>query len=80
MSCISLKLARTRPQLQEILGKTLLAVQQQKLGVQLKKLTDEVIIRLFKIGALEAPSKKKGLSSSVGSSDLSVKMDTSVSF
>lgn len=53
LSCISLNIATTRKQLQDVASFTLTAVQCEKLEVNLKKLTDLVIKNLFKLGALK---------------------------
>lgn len=53
LSCICLKIASTRPHLQEIAGSTLLSVQQKILKVDLKNITDKTISDLFKMGALQ---------------------------
>lgn len=53
-----MKIASTRPQLQEIARSTLLAVQQKTLKVDLKTLTDKTISDLFKMGALQLEGGK----------------------
>lgn len=45
-------MANTRPDLQAVAGKTLMAVQKERLQVDIKKLTDKAITDLFKLGAL----------------------------
>lgn len=76
MSCISLGLANTRPELQAVASKTLLAAQNKMLEVNMKTLTDKVIRNLFKLGALkESCAVKEKDSSALG--DVSVRMDTS---
>ncbi|RZC43124.1 helicase POLQ-like [Asbolus verrucosus] len=50
LSCIYLGIANTRPQLQEVSKKTLLNIQSDRLGINVKKLTDRVISDLFKLG------------------------------
>lgn len=45
-------MANTRPELQAVAGKTLMAVQKERLQVDIKKLTDKAITDLFKLGAL----------------------------
>lgn len=52
LSCISLGMANTRSELQAVAGKTLMAVQKERLQVDIKKLTDKAITDLFKLGAL----------------------------
>lgn len=52
LSCISLGIANTRPQLQAVAGNTLMAVQKERLDVDIKKMTDKAITDLFKLGAL----------------------------
>lgn len=52
LSCISLGMANTRPELQSVATKTLMAVQKDRLQVDIKKVTDKVITDLFKLGAL----------------------------
>ncbi|CAH1954654.1 unnamed protein product [Acanthoscelides obtectus] len=76
LSCISLGIANTRPQLQEVAKYTLLAVQNDRLEVNIKKLVDSVIKNLFKLGALkESCGKIKEKVDPLG--NVSVKMDTS---
>lgn len=45
-------MANTRPELQAVARKTLMAVQKERLEVDIKKLTDKAITDLFKLGAL----------------------------
>ncbi|XP_030762470.1 helicase POLQ-like [Sitophilus oryzae] len=75
LSCISLGIANTRSQLQNVSNSTLMAVQIEKLNVNIKKLTDNVIKSLFKLGALEE-SCSKGKETDLGL-NISVKLDTS---
>lgn len=60
LSCISLGMASTRPELQAVTGKTLMAVQKERLQVDIKKLTDKAITDLFKLGALLDASDTEG--------------------
>lgn len=79
LSCISLGIANTRKHLQEITSYTLLAVQSEQLGVNLKKLTDNIIKNLFKLGALKESCgkvKKEVIEPLV---DITIKMDVSFS-
>ncbi|XP_057669741.1 helicase POLQ-like isoform X1 [Diorhabda carinulata] len=79
LSCISLGVANTRVQLQEVAAHTLLAVQKNVLDVDIKKITDAVIKNLFKLGALkDYASKVKEKDISTGLADVSVRMDTSL--
>lgn len=74
LSCISLNIANTRKHLQEVASFTLMAVQCEKLEVNLKKMTDLVIKNLFKLGALkESCGKIKNQYNPLV--DVSVKMD-----
>lgn len=57
LSCIVLGIATTRKSLQEFVRKTLLAVQQDALEVDVKKAMDEAITDLFKRGALQINMK-----------------------
>nr|CAH7726866.1 unnamed protein product [Callosobruchus chinensis] len=76
LSCISLGIANTRPQLQQVAKYTLLAVQNETLEVNLKKLVDQIIKNLFKLGALkESCGRIKEKVAPLG--DVSVRMDTS---
>lgn len=52
LSCISLGIASTRPELLAVAEKTLMAVQKERLQVDIKRLNDNVIADLFKLGAL----------------------------
>ncbi|XP_008190461.2 helicase POLQ-like isoform X1 [Tribolium castaneum] len=77
LSCISLGVANTRAQLQEVAKKTLLHIQSERLEINLKKLTDKAISDLFKLGALqEADLSKK---ENTIDCDVTVKMETSFS-
>ncbi|KAF7283875.1 hypothetical protein GWI33_022906 [Rhynchophorus ferrugineus] len=75
LSCISLGIANTRLQLQNVSKSTLMAVQENKLNIDIKKLTDTVIKNLFKLGALEESCAKGKESTAI--CNISVKMDTS---
>lgn len=77
MSCISLGMATTRTQLHEVTKKTLMAVQQQKLEVDVKKLTDKALTELFKLGALST-SLNSNQESVSHLSNLSVCIDSTV--
>ncbi|XP_044259159.1 helicase POLQ-like [Tribolium madens] len=77
LSCISLGVANTRAQLQEVSKKTLLNIQSERLEVNLKKITDKAISDLFKLGALqEADLSKKENNLDC---DVTVRMETSFS-
>nr|CAI5857119.1 unnamed protein product [Callosobruchus analis] len=76
LSCISLGIANTRPQLQQVAKYTLLAVQNEVLEVDLKKLVDHIIKNLFKLGALKE-SCGKIKEKADPQRDVSVRMDTS---
>ncbi|KAG5898460.1 hypothetical protein JTB14_015467 [Gonioctena quinquepunctata] len=77
LSCISLGIANTRVQLQKVVQHTLLAVQTEKLNVNIKTLTDKVIKNLFKLGALKESCGIQRTESSHSICDVTVKMDTS---
>lgn len=72
LSCISLGIANTRLDLQSVAKKTLMAVQCDKLNVNLKKLTDLAIKNLFKLGALKDLNRK----SSESFENMSIRLDT----
>lgn len=57
LSCISLGMVNTRPELQVVASKTLMAVQKERLGVDIKTMTDKAITDLFKFGALTDASE-----------------------
>ncbi|CAG9822832.1 unnamed protein product [Phaedon cochleariae] len=78
LSCISLGIANTRVQLQKVTAHTLLAVQRDKLEVDIKFLTDQVIKNLFKLGALKESAGKQKQCSFSGLRDVSVRMNTSI--
>lgn len=80
LSCISLNIANTRKQLQEVVSFTLLAVQSEKLAVDLKKMTDTVIRNLFKSGALKESCGKVKKDIYDPLVDISVRMNVSMSF
>lgn len=61
LSCIALGTATTRRKLREITACTLLAVQQEKLKVTVKKATDHVITELFKMGAVQLATENDTL-------------------
>lgn len=75
LSCINLNLGNTRSELQTIIRHTLMAVQQKSLKINVKKVMDEVIVDLFKLGALENPDAKSDSGSSI--SGFSVNVNTS---
>lgn len=77
LSCISLNIANTRKQLQDVVSFTLLSVQSENLGVDLKKLTDSVIKNLFKFGALKDSCGKMKKDLYDPFVDVSVKMNVS---
>lgn len=52
-------------------GKTLMAIQQQRFDINVKKLTDTAIKELFKLGALQNPED-------VNKQDVSVNLDATV--
>lgn len=61
LSCIGLGTANTKTQLRKIASITLLAVQKDKLEVDIKNITNKVIKDLFKLGLVqtfEESSKK----------------------
>lgn len=82
LSCISLGTANTRTALQKVASMTLLSVQQEKLEVDVKTITDCVIRDLFKLGALKIFNEttvKKGTKDSYSTvSNVSVCLDTSI--
>lgn len=65
LSCISLNLANTRTELHNISQKTLLAVQQTRLDVNLKQCVDVAIVELFKLRAIEISGDKTNIDCSV---------------
>ncbi|XP_060525530.1 helicase POLQ-like isoform X2 [Cylas formicarius] len=74
LSCISLGLANTRSQLQAVIRSTLMAVQRDKLEVDIKAMTDNAIKCLFKMGAIEEScSRNKKPTSNI--CDFTVKLD-----
>ncbi|XP_066141464.1 helicase POLQ-like [Euwallacea fornicatus] len=75
LSCISLGIANTRTQLHEVAQSSLMAVQVDKLGVDIKRLTDSVIKKLFKLGALQESSAKGNERSVQSQCNVTVKMD-----
>lgn len=77
LSCISLNIANTRKQLQEVASYTLLSVQAEKLGVNVKKMTDTILRSLFKLGALKESCGKQKIETYESLADLTVKMDVS---
>lgn len=78
LSCISLNIANTRKQLHEVASYTLLSVQCEKLGVNLKKMTDIIIRSLFKLGALKESCGKTKKEIYDPIVDISVRMDVSI--
>ncbi|KAH1019210.1 hypothetical protein HUJ04_009061 [Dendroctonus ponderosae] len=78
LSCISLGIANTRFQLQKVSRSTLMAVQEDRLDVNIKALTDSVIKKLFKLGALQEGDDQEKSRSVASQCNVSVKMDTSV--
>ncbi|XP_018331856.1 helicase POLQ-like [Agrilus planipennis] len=77
LSCVGLGTATNRSQLQQVASKSLLAVQQDKLNVNMKNLTDNAICSLFKLGALQTNAQKQSSSTSTSSSHISLRMETS---
>ncbi|XP_066259214.1 helicase POLQ-like [Euwallacea similis] len=75
LSCISLGIANTRTQLHEVTRFSLMAVQVDKLGVDIKRLTDSVIKKLFKLGALQESTAKGNEGSVQSQCNVTVKMD-----
>lgn len=53
LSCILLDIATTRSDLHEVIANSLLGIQQEKLGVNTKNITDKTITRLMKAGAIK---------------------------
>ncbi|KAL1505822.1 hypothetical protein ABEB36_005294 [Hypothenemus hampei] len=78
LSCISLGIANTRIQLQKVSEMTLMAVQMDRLNVNIKKLTDNVIKQLFKMGALQESTDKVNERSIESQCNVTVKLDTSI--
>ncbi|XP_050312719.1 helicase POLQ-like isoform X2 [Anthonomus grandis grandis] len=58
LSCIGLGIANTRSDLQKVTRASLMSVQTDQLEVDIKKLTDVAIKKLFKLGALQESSEK----------------------
>ncbi|KAJ8984879.1 hypothetical protein NQ317_002719 [Molorchus minor] len=77
LTCISLGIANTRIQLQQVASQSLLAVQMDRLEVDLKTLTDKVIRNLFKLGALKEECGIVKKSEETPLCDVSVKMNVS---
>lgn len=77
LSCISLNIANTRKQLQEVASYTLLSVQAEQLGVNLKKMSDAILRSLFKLGALKESCGKAKKETYEPLVDLTVRMDVS---
>lgn len=63
-------MANTRPELLVVAEKTLMAVQRDRLGINVKTLTDKAITDLFKLGALTNASNSEDDLSQVVSLDL----------
>lgn len=57
LSAIELNMARTRSELHKLIATTLLNIQQNKIGVKLKTITDETIAELLKCGAIKVKNK-----------------------
>lgn len=57
LSAIQLNMAATRSELHKLTAATLLGIQQNRLGVNLKALTDETITALLKCGVIKVRSK-----------------------
>lgn len=77
LSLISLNIATTRVELHKMARKTLLAVQETRLGVKLKKIIDNAIVELFKLGAIKMEDNCS--QDSVGlAEDISVRINISV--
>ncbi|XP_014480295.1 PREDICTED: helicase POLQ-like isoform X2 [Dinoponera quadriceps] len=59
LSAIQLNMATTRCELHKLMAATLLNIQQNKIGVNLKTITDETITALLKCGMIKVKSKDK---------------------
>lgn len=57
LSAIQLKMASTRSELHKLITATLLSIQQNRIGVNLKAITDETITALLKCGVIKVKSK-----------------------
>ncbi|CAG9764616.1 unnamed protein product [Ceutorhynchus assimilis] len=76
LSCISLGIANTRVQLHKVAQSTLMAVQVDKLDINIKQLTDGIIKKLFKMGALEEGTDKGNRKSLESQCNVTVKLDS----
>lgn len=57
LSAIQLNMALTRSELHKLINATLLNIQQDRIGVNLKAITDETITALLKCGVIKVKSK-----------------------
>lgn len=57
LSAIQLNMALTRSELHKLINATLLNIQQNRIGVNLKAITDETITALLKCGVIKVKSK-----------------------
>jgi len=57
LSAIQLNMASTRSELHKLTTATLLSIQQNRIGVNLKAITDETITALLKCGVIKVKSK-----------------------
>lgn len=57
LSAIQLNMASTRSELHKLITATLLSIQQNRIGVNLKAITDETITALLKCGVIKVKSK-----------------------
>ncbi|GJQ83211.1 hypothetical protein Trydic_g18235 [Trypoxylus dichotomus] len=78
LSLISLNIATTRVDLLRMAKKTLLAVQEARVGLELKRITDKAIVELFKLGAVKVDDDCSQESSSFAA-DVSVQINNSMS-
>lgn len=77
LSCVSLKLAVTKRELQNLAGQTLMAVQANRLGVDVRQATRQAIKQLFKCGALKTTAME---SQCVLNNSITAELESSVSF
>lgn len=59
ISAIQLNMATTRCELLKLTAATLLSIQQDRIGVNLKNITDETVTALLKCGVIKVKSKSR---------------------
>lgn len=79
LSCISLNTADTRTKLEKVLNTTLMAVQQDRLNVNIKNLTKKVISDIYKLGAIAVPEQVQSINNTqLSLGDTSIDMNCSL--